>query len=195
MADARVLDVWILALATEGERVRADDLGPIVERVACGEPDALGPLYDALAPEIFAAALWRTGSRADAADVVQDVFVKIATAPALLKGVRHPRRYVLTIAHRAAIDRKRGARPDVSIDQALLLHASGGDAGRAVDAARATAALRELPAAQREAIYLHHFAGYSFRDVARITRVPTFTAASRYRLGIARLRAILGGSR
>jgi RNA polymerase sigma-70 factor (ECF subfamily) len=195
MADARVLDVWILALATEEERVRADDLGPIVARVTSGDPEALGPLYDALAPEIFAAALWRTGSRADAADVVQDVFVKIATAPGLLKGVKHPRRYVLTMAHRSAIDRHRGSRPDLPIDDALLVQTNELDAGRSLDAARATAALRELPDPQREAIYLHHFAGCSFREVGKITGVPTFTAASRHRLGIARLRVLLGGSR
>jgi RNA polymerase sigma-70 factor (ECF subfamily) len=195
MAEARVLDVWILALATEEGCVRADALGPIVARVAQGDPEALGPLYDALAPEIFAAALWRTGSRADAADVVQDVFVKIAQSPALLRGVRHARRYVLTMAHRCAIDRHRKGRGDVPIDDALVVPAFEGDAGRAVDAARATEALRSLPDAQREAIYLHHFAGCSFREVGKITGVPTFTAASRYRLGIARLRALLGGSR
>ena len=191
MAEARVLDVWILALATEEEQVRADALGPIVERVAQGDPEALGPLYDALAPEIFAAALWRTGSRADAADVVQEVFVKLAQSPALLRGVRHARRYLLTMAHRCAIDRTRARRPDAPIDDALLVHAPLGDTERSLDASRATAALRELPDAQREAIYLHHFAGCSFREVAKITGVPTFTAASRYRLGIARLRAKL----
>lgn len=190
MAEARVLDVWILALTQEEERVRADDLGPIVERVTHGDPDALGPLYDALAPEVFAAALWRTGSRADAADVVQDVFVKIAASPAVLRNVRHPKRYVLAMAHRCAIDRTRGRRPEAPLDDALL--APSIDADRTLDAARATEALHDLPDAQREAIYLHHFAGCSFREVARITGVPTFTAASRYRLGIARLRARLG---
>ena len=194
MADARVLEGRILALAEPEERLRADDLGPTVERVARGDIDALGPLYDAVASEIFAAALWRTGSRADAADVVQDVFVKIAASPGLLRGVRHARRYLLTMAHRSAIDRGRRAKPEVSIDDALIVPVLG-DAERSLDAARVTQALRSLPDAQREAIYLHHFAGCSFREVAKITGVPTFTAASRYRLGIARLRAMLGGSR
>src|SRR6187399_3133018 len=120
MADARVLEGWILALAEPEERLRADDLGPTVERVARGDPEALGPLYDALAPEIFAAALWRTGSRADAADVVQDVFVKIAASPSVLRNLHNPKRYVLTMAHRCAIDRTRSRRPDASLDDALL---------------------------------------------------------------------------
>ena len=190
MANARVLDAWVLAAATEEAPVRVDELGPIVARAAEGDPEALGPLYDALAPEIFAAALWRTGSRADAADVVQDVFVKIAASPSVLRGVQHAKRYVLTMAHRCAIDHRRARRPDAPLDDALL--APGIDADRSLDAARATEALRELPDAQREAIYLHHFAGCSFREVAKITGVPTFTAGSRYRLGIARLRARLG---
>src|SRR5262249_54327905 len=131
MANARVLDAWILALATENARGRVDDLGPIVARAAEGDPEALGPLYDALAPAIFAAALWRTGSRADAADVVQDVFVKIAASPGVLRGVQHPKRYVLTMAHRCAIDRTRGRRPEVDLDDALL--APGIDADRQID--------------------------------------------------------------
>ena len=63
-----------------------------------------------------------------------------------------------------------------------------------MDADRATAALSQLPTAQREAVYLHHFAGLAFREIGRVTGVPTFTAASRYRLGIARLRRALGAA-
>ena len=40
-----------------------------------------------------------------------------------------------------------------------------------------------------------HFAGCTFAEIGRITRVPTFTAASRYRLGIKKLRTLLEVSR
>ena len=52
--------------------------------------------------------------------------------------------------------------------------------------------INQLPPAQREAIYLRHFAGCSFAEIGRATGVPTFTAASRYRLGLQRLRRLVG---
>ena len=45
-----------------------------------------------------------------------------------------------------------------------------------------------LPVVQRIAVYLHCFAGLSFREVGKATGVPTFTAASRYRLAVRKLR-------
>lgn len=186
----------VLAVAAVPERDRQDErLTALLSRVAGGDLDALGPIYDACAPELFALAHWRTGSAADAGDCVQDVFVKLASTPSAVAGIRHARRYLLAMAHRAAVDRVRARRPAVALDDQPLLAASAEDPAGVADASRAVSALRELPAAQREAIYLHHFSELSFREVGRVTGVPTFTAASRYRLGIARLRGLLGGAR
>jgi RNA polymerase sigma-70 factor (ECF subfamily) len=196
MTHAGVFDMRVLALAPRRERdVQDAELTGLFVRLAGGDLEALGPIYDACAAEIFAIAHWRTGSRADAADCVQEVFVKLASSPAVVTGIRHARRYLLTIAHRTAIDRARTRRRSVALDDEPFLEAATRDPDRALDAARATAVLREIPAAQREAIYLHHFAELSFREVGSVTGVPTFTAASRYRLGMARLRSLLGGPR
>lgn len=196
MTHAGVFDMRVLALAPRRERdVREDELTGLFVRLAGGDLEALGPIYDSCAAEIFAIAHWRTGSRADAADCVQDVFVKLASSPAIAAGIRHARRYLLTVAHRTAIDRARTRRRTVALADEPFLEAATLNPDRALDASRATAALRDVPAAQREAIYLHHFAELSFREVASVTGVPTFTAASRYRLGIARLRSLLGETR
>jgi RNA polymerase sigma-70 factor (ECF subfamily) len=193
MAHTGVLDMRVLTLGGRvGRDVPDAELSGLLALLAGGDLDALGPIYDACASEIFAIAHWRTGSTADAADCVQDVFVKLAAHPAIVKGITHARRYLLTMAHRAAVDRARSRRPSVALDDAPFVVAASLDPDRALDAARATAFLRGLPEAQREAIYLHHFADLSFRELGRVTGVPTFTAASRYRLGIARLRKRLG---
>lgn len=196
MTHAVVFDMRVLTLGARVERaVRDEELTRLLERLSGGDLDALGPIYDDCASELFAIAHWRTGSVADASDCVQDVFVKLAGTPAIAAGIRNPRRYLLTMAHRAAVDRVRMRRPRVGLDDAPFLEAPGLDPDRAVDASRATAVLRGLPEAQREAVYLHHFTGLSFREVGRVTGVPTFTAASRYRLAIARLRAHFGEKR
>ena len=69
-----------------------------------------------------------------------------------------------------------------------FLEAREHPAERVVDARAASALLSRLPAEQREVIYLHDFADLSFREIGRVVGVPLFTAASRYRLGIGRLR-------
>jgi RNA polymerase sigma-70 factor (ECF subfamily) len=74
-----------------------------------------------------------------------------------------------------------------------FLAAAESDRARAIDAARASSLLAQLPPAQRDVIFLRHFADCTFAVIGDITGVPTFTAASRYRLGIERLRRLMGG--
>jgi RNA polymerase sigma-70 factor (ECF subfamily) len=52
--------------------------------------------------------------------------------------------------------------------------------------------LSRLPSRQREAIYLHYFLGFSLKEVAEITGVSLFTAASRCRLGVKKLKEHFG---
>jgi RNA polymerase sigma-70 factor (ECF subfamily) len=94
-----------------------------------------------------------------------------------------------------AIDlvRRRSRRRTSSLDDCSLLEASEEHADHALDAERASQVLRVLPSAQRVVIYLKHFADCSFREIGRITGVSTFTAASRYRLGMAKMRKLLEG--
>ncbi len=171
--------------------VARDGLERAFAAVAAGRPEALADLYANSGVEIFGLALWRTGSRDDAADVVQDVFVKVMADPARLAGVRRPRAWLLSVAHRCALDVVRRRRRQQAPCDDLVLPVTE-DPGRRVDGARLSALLHRLPAPQREALYLRHFAELSFRDIGRITSVSTFTAATRYRLGIARLRRRVG---
>jgi RNA polymerase sigma-70 factor (ECF subfamily) len=164
----------------------------LLARLAAGDREPLGALYDLFAADLHALALWRTGRREDADDVVQDVFVKLASTGARLAGVGRPRAYLLSIAHRAAVDRLRKRRAVADADPATFLEAPPFSPERALDAARVSSALARLAGPQREAIWLHHFAELTFREIGQVTGVPLFTAASRYRLGIRRLQALLG---
>jgi RNA polymerase sigma-70 factor (ECF subfamily) len=160
-------------------------------RLAGGGLAALEELYDLEADRLFALALWLTGSREDAADAVQEVFVKLAARRHRLDRVRRPRAYLLAMARSAALDRLRSARAGDPPED-LLLEAPGGDPGAAADARTASRYLARLPLEQREAVYLRYFADLSFAQVGRVTGVSLFTAASRCRLGIAKLRRSMG---
>ena len=172
----------------------SDGLERAFAALAAGEPGALADLYAWCGADLFGLALWRTGSRDDAADVVQEVFVKLMADRARLADVERPRAWLLAIAHRCAVDVVRRRRPEVEATDDLVMP-KGAEPDRQVDAARLSALLHRLPAAQREALYLRHFAELSFREIGRTTGVSTFTAATRYRLGIERLRRRLGVSR
>ena len=160
--------------------------------LASGRREALGELYDRHSASLFRHGLALTRRTADAEDLVQSVFVKLATTGAELLGVRTPASYLHRILSTTWLDSQRrtsaGERAaEISTMDSVESHASGLegsiDIGRALDA---------LPDAQREAVVLHVFDGFSFREVGRATGVSLFTAAARYRLAIARLRKTLG---
>jgi RNA polymerase sigma-70 factor (ECF subfamily) len=178
----------------DADRRVSGPLAPAFAALAVGDLDALEAIYDACAADLFGLALWRTGSREDAADVLQEVFVRLAGHGSKLHRVRDPRAYLLAMAHNTAVDVVRRRKVTVAADEALLEPVRP-DPGTAADAARASRLLLGLPSAQREAVYLHHFAGLSFAEIGDVTGVPTFTAASRYRLGIGRLRNLMGVNR
>ena len=176
-------------------RLDAGEWRALFRDLAAGSPRALARLYDVAASRIFGLALWRTGSAEEAGDVVQELFVRVASQRNRLLRVRDPKAWLLTVARRLAVDavRRRKRHAAEPVEDCPFLEAPGGDATRILDAQRASALLARLPEAQREAIYLHHHAGCTFAAIGDIVGVPTFTAASRYRLGIARLRRLMEG--
>jgi RNA polymerase sigma-70 factor (ECF subfamily) len=176
----------------EAKLAAGSNLASLFGELAMGNIAALEGIYDAMSTEIYRLALWRSGAPDVAADVVQTVFVRLAERRARLGVVRDPRSYLLAMAHRAAVDRRRAAARQAFPVTTELLQPGGTDPDRALDARRASAALEDLPPAQREAVFLHHFSGMTFAAIGRVTGVPTFTAASRVRIGIRVLRRLLG---
>jgi RNA polymerase sigma-70 factor, ECF subfamily len=161
------------------------------ESLSRGSTEALDAIWDLCARDLYGLALWRTGSIVDAEDAVQDVFLRLARSPRSLSAATRPRAYLLTMAYRAAVDlqRRRRERP---LDPKLSLIAPVVDPARAADAERASSLVQGLPPKQRTVVFLRLFAELTFQDIGRVTGVATFTASSRYRLAIRRLRRKMG---
>jgi RNA polymerase sigma-70 factor (ECF subfamily) len=158
--------------------------------LARGDSGALGAIYDRHAPALFRHGLALARRAADAENLVQATFVRLATTGALLLGVRKPASYLHGMLRAAWVDLLR--RRAVSREEPITgdpTDAAAGDPDAAIDVRRA---LATLSGHQREVIVLHVFNGFSFREIGDITGVSTFTAASRYRLAIGRLRRLLG---
>ncbi|MFI5197882.1 MAG: RNA polymerase sigma factor [Thermoanaerobaculia bacterium] len=167
------------------------------DSLAAGDAAALEAIWNLSSQRLYGLALWRTGREEDARDVVQEVFVRLASRRGELRGVEKPLVWLLAVTHNAAIDavRRNARRRTEPLGSAAHVAAPAADPERSAAASQTSRALSELSAPQREAVLLHHIAGCSFREIAAITGVPAFTAASRCRLAIARLRQLMGGPR
>jgi RNA polymerase sigma-70 factor (ECF subfamily) len=168
-------------------------LSEIFARLARGEAEALSELYEVVADRLYGFALWSSGSAEDADDVVSEVFVKVAEQGDRLAKVRSPKAWLLTLTRRQVVDlaRQRKRRPTESLESTELLVAPGDDPDRVLDARRASALLAELPQGQRQVVFLRHYADLAYAAIGKIMGIPTFTAASRYRLAIRRLRRLM----
>jgi RNA polymerase sigma-70 factor (ECF subfamily) len=191
------MEMALALLAVTEDRPADDGLVDLIELTRGGDGEALAELYDRVARELYGLALWRTGSKALAEDAVQELFVKLASGRVgRAPRIRSARAWLFTAVRRCAIDierRSRRERPfEASVSELAQVEAPDTDGERIADRRRALRALADLPPKLREAVYLRHWADLTFSEIGDVTGVPTFTAASRFRLGISRLRRDLG---
>ena len=161
-------------------------------------PVDLARLYDAHARALFGFALNLTRNEADARDVLQEIFHRLARRPELLRGVRSERGFLLRLVHNQAIDlmRRRASREkvgEVAAPEETVGHPFA--ASRAADEEgfrRAlAAALAKLPPEQRAVVHLKLWEEATFAEIAAVLEVSANTAASRFRYGIDKLQAEL----
>ena len=181
-----------------------DDTG-LVERVAGGDEDALGQLYDHFGQAVHSLCLRIVRDGAVAEELTQEVFVRLWRSAASFQPARgRVSTWLLRIAHNLALNelRRRQSRPvvapDADWDAASAGLADTSDESDPVLAAsmreRAEAvrhALAQLPAPQRHAIELAFFGGLSQAEVAAAQGEPLGTVKSRIRVGMQRLRELL----
>jgi RNA polymerase sigma-70 factor (ECF subfamily) len=166
------------------------ELAEALRSLADGDASALDVVWERVGVRLHGLALWRTGNAEDAADVVQDVFVRIAEKAHTLGKARNPIGWLMTVTHRIAIDhvRRRKVRTTESLENCHYLAAPAADPAGTAEANRASRLLHRLPPEQRETIFLRLFAGCTFAEIGKITGRPRFTAAGRYRAGVAKLK-------
>ena len=156
-------------------------------------PDQLARLYDDHAQPLFAFLLNFTRNEDDTREVLQEIFVKLARQPDLLRTARDERAFLIRLAHNAAIDlmRRRGTRArrdDEFSVESVQTFAPTSDPDEAAFRASLSAALDVLPSDQRAVVHLKLWEGLTFEEIAEALEIPPNTAASRYRYGLDKLR-------
>jgi len=181
----------------DDERARLTEL---LRRSARGEHDAFAALYDATAPRLHGLVLRVLRDPAQAEEVTQEVYVELWRLSARFDAdAGSPLAWMMTVAHRRAVDRVRSAEARTRRDAAFesrnreVEHDQTAETATGnLEARRVRAAVATLTESQRSAIELAYFGGYTHTEVARLLDLPLGTAKTRIRDGLIRLRDSLG---
>lgn len=179
----------------------AADPASLLKRTARGDEQAFAELYDETSRRVHGLVLRVIKDPAQAQEVTQEVYLDVwRSASRYQPGRGSAVAWILTIAHRKAVDRVRSAeassRRETTYEQhnQAVEHDSTAEAAHAsLEARRVRAALAGLTPAQREAIELAYLGGYTHAEIALLLDLPLGTAKTRIRDGMIRLRDQMGG--
>ncbi len=131
-----------------------------------------------------------TGNRPEAQDCVQEAYARAWQRWSQVGALDEPEAWVRTVARRVAVSRWRRAR---TAARHLLTHGHE-EVARPPDESHMVLvdALRQIPAAQRHAVVLHHLVGLSVDEVAHETGAPVGTVKARLHRGRAALANVIG---
>lgn len=175
----------------------------VMRRVAQGDEDAFAELYDMVAPGVYGMTRRILRNPAQAEEVAQEVLVEVwRTARRYDPAKGSVLTWVMTMAHRRAVDRVRSEeamqrRNERAGVEAHPIPAAGvdGEVLDGLDRARVARALDELTSTQRESVELAFYGGLSHTEIATLLGVPLGTVKTRIRDGLIRLRDAFGAAR
>jgi RNA polymerase sigma-70 factor, ECF subfamily len=177
------------------------DIDVLISRVARGDGGAFESLYDELASAVFGLARRVVRDPARAEDVTQEVFLEVwRKASRYDRALGTPRTWVLTIAHRRAVDAVRRSESQKRQDNhgapEEVVHDEPGEAViREEEHGAVRGCLETLTELQLESVRLAYFNGYTYNEVATLLDKPLPTIKTRMRDGLIRLRDCLEGAR
>jgi RNA polymerase sigma-70 factor (ECF subfamily) len=168
----------------------------LIERIAAGNGLAMQALCARYNARIFRYALRLVGSRADAEDVVSDVFLDVWRKAGTFEGRAEVSTWLIRIARNKAIDMRnsRSAEP-WDEDAASAIEDTTANPEADVLARNRSgiirACLTQLSPVHREIIDMVYYYGQSIDDIAKLTGVPHATVKTRMFYARKRLAAVL----
>lgn len=155
----------------------------------------LEELYDRYGDKLYRYLVLKLYSCEDAEDVLQETFYRFTRYSVRWKLVKNPLAFVFRTARNEA---NRFLKRRLKQLNRIQMNQNGQNAISAViqgpgkkSEGLLAKALEQLPDEQREVIVLKIFEGLTFKEIARICRLSSNTAASRYRYGLSKLRLFL----
>jgi RNA polymerase sigma-70 factor (ECF subfamily) len=186
--------------ATTRRSATEDDA--LVQRMAAGDEQALGALYDRWVDVVHAVVARVLRTPDDVDDVVEEVFWQAWRQAERFDPARgSAQTWLLTIARSRSLDRirmlrRRREEPLEGDDGHVVQQVAASDPGLDAEASErrriVTTALAALPPEQRETLELGYYGGLSQSEIAERTGQPLGTVKTRMRLGMQKLRSQLG---
>ena len=180
--------VWMTS-SIEHTRSEMRELEQLISRIAQGEKEALGTLYERTHAAIYGFALSLVHRPGDAEDILQETFLRIYASAKRYQAEGKPMAWMMTIAKNLSRMRLRDAKrtsdlpeeewerylsskPGVTVEDRLLLRA----------------ALKQLSDAERQIVMLHAVAGLRHRETAALLELPLATVLSKYARAVKKLK-------
>jgi RNA polymerase sigma-70 factor, ECF subfamily len=168
-----------------------DDL---LNALRSGDACALSTVYEVFSGMVYRVA-WRfTGSKADAEDVLQDVFIALPESVGRLESVALFEAWLKRMAVRTSIMRQRSvsrrARAEADADPASLAGAVSEDMA---DRFELEQAIERLPDVLRYVFVLRQIEGFQHAEIAEMLDISERASQQRMHRARARLRLLLSG--
>lgn len=147
--------------------------------------EQLGEWIDKWQDALFRYAFFKVGNRADAEDVIQDAFLKIASAE---RTIHNPKAYLFRTVANLCADALRHKSHLQPIEERMPALSSQDEAEAQDEQRRIARLLDSLQPRQAEVIRLHIHAGLKFTEIAEMLDEPATTIKSRFTSGIEKLK-------
>jgi RNA polymerase sigma factor (sigma-70 family) len=174
----------------------------LVAQIARGDELALGAFYDRFGRVVYSLVLRVVRNVQLAEEATQEAFLAVwRTADEYRASRGSARAWLLTIAHRRAVDRVRYEQRRVVANEPLdettqgqireMIPSAEDEAWVVFERERLVRALAQIPDAERELIELAYFDGYTQSQLAERLGLPLGTVKRRTFTGLRRLRGLL----
>lgn len=164
----------------------------LAEAHEAGDPGAFAELYRRHRDRVFRLALTVTCDRELAADVTQDVFLKLHTRLGSFEGRAKFTTWLHRVALNACHDQLRRRRPDPLPEEAEAALADDERTGEVTDRITLLSALSLLPEEFRTVVVLHDLYDHRYEEISELLGIPMGTVKSRLARGRLRLSESLG---
>ena len=177
---------------------RAEPSPALLEACRRGERDAVAALFDTCQDRVYTLALHLSGDPSEAADVTQDVFLRVMGRLGQYRGAARFTTWLHRVVVNVFLDRTKARRRYAPLDETALAARASAEPSpeaaviRAQARGRVATAVRRLPEKLRFPLVLRYASGLSYGEIAETLGVREGTVASRLNRALAQLARELG---
>ncbi|WP_285506724.1 sigma-70 family RNA polymerase sigma factor [Actinokineospora sp. NBRC 105648] len=192
----------IVGVAAQDEAL-PPDAGGLLQLVARGDETAFERLYDLVSAPVFGLVRRIVRDPAQSEEVTQEVLLELWRTAARFNSERGSgMTWVMTLAHRRAVDRVRSSQSATDREDKAFRRETtrpfdevAEQVSTRLEHEQVRRCLTSLTDLQRESVELAYYRGLTYREVSELLDTPLGTIKTRLRDGLIRLRDCLGVAR